>query len=57
MSFLALPPSVEQIVADGEDISLERVGALLLESFEEVFRVSASQAPLLEEAFLDEDYK
>lgn len=47
--------SVEQLLADGEDTSLERVGALLLESFEEVFRVSASQAPLLEEAFLDED--
>lgn len=56
MCSLALPKSVEQLLADGEDLSLERVGALLLESFEEVFRVSASQAPLLEEAVSDEDY-
>eukprot|EP00904_Undaria_pinnatifida_P007640 jgi/Undpi1/4005/HiC_scaffold_16.g07373.m1 len=49
--------SLEQLCAEGEDIGLERVAALLLESFEEVFRVSATQPPRLEEAFLDEDYK
>ena len=49
--------AVEQLCAEGEDIGLERVAALLLESFEEVFRVSATQPPRLEEAFLDEDYK
>lgn len=42
---------------EGENASLERVGALLLESFEEVFRVSASPAPLLGETFLNEDYE
>lgn len=33
--------SVEQLCQDGEDTSLERVGALLIESFEEVFGLEA----------------
>lgn len=32
---------VEQLCQDGEDTSLERVGALLIESFEEVFGLEA----------------
>ncbi|CAM9373421.1 unnamed protein product [Pylaiella littoralis] len=41
--------SLEHLCADGEDVSVERVGRLLLESFEEVFGVSASSSSGAEE--------
>ncbi|CBJ27443.1 lipoyltransferase [Ectocarpus siliculosus] len=37
--------SLEFLCAEGEDLSMDRVGRLLLESFEEVFGVSALPAP------------